>query len=63
MLCFAMFLRKFIWNHVIILISLFLVHVIFNFIFFLVDLLLGGKQEFKFGGVMSILNTHFIPML
>ena len=24
--------------------------------------LLKDKQRFKFGGVMSILNTHFIPM-
>ena len=40
-----------------------LVRVIFNFfVLFLVDLLLGDKQEFKFGGVMSILYTHFIPM-
>ena len=52
-----------IWNHVIILISLFLIHVIFNFCFVLSRSLAWGKQEFKFGGVMNILNTHFIPIL
>ena len=33
------------------------------FVLLSVGLLLGDKQEFKFGGVMSILNTHFILML
>ena len=51
------------WHHVIILISLFVSSCHFQFfVLFLVSLLLGDKQEFKFGGVMSILYTHFIPM-
>ena len=32
------------------------------FVLFRVNLLLSDKHEFKFRGVMSILNTHFIPI-
>ena len=50
-----------IWHHLIILISFLLDCVILIF-FFLASLLLKDKQEVKFGGVMSVQNTHYIPI-
>ena len=51
------------WHHVIILISLFVSSCHFQFsVLFCVSILFGDKQEFKFGCVMSILYTNFIPM-
>ena len=35
-------------------------YVIFLFVWFRVDFLLRDKQEAKFGGVMSVQNTHVI---
>ena len=36
-------------------------YVIFLCVWFRVYFLLGDKQEAKFGGVMSVQNTHVIP--
>ena len=33
------------------------------FLYMCVFPLLEGKQRFKFGDVVSILNTHFIPVI